>query len=264
MKEANISIFEKLANFVKGYDNNVNTQNSRCMVFYESSEKLIKYPFDCISNFFEPLCVYRIQDNSPFIEQNSVNLIRLSGFYVLKNSQLISLDFSSSTLKKFEKIFYEGAFVVPYDNLLLSLVSIAWKYSFLDIYRCIERLFCISSLEDLYIKLEIKDSLLNFSADIEDHIGWRPKENESLNKLIEESPKEFTDSFRDIEKIVRGSEEGKYGKLIYTIRNSIVHFRPANQNNLSSLNDQHWDTIINSSLSIVEYLYDKYQHKLKT
>ena len=33
-----------------------------------------------------------------------------------------------------------------FENLLFSLVSVSWKHSFLDIYRCIERLFSISFL----------------------------------------------------------------------------------------------------------------------
>ena len=232
-------------------------------IFYEQSDDEDGIDFNCVSKFFEPLCIYKIHENSPFIEQGSVNLTRLSGFYILKNAQLISLGFLPSTLEKFEKIFCEGSEAIPYDNLLLSLVSISWRHSFLDIYRCIERLFCVPALEDFHIKLQIKNSLLQFSADIEEHIDWRPKEKESLNKLFKQSPKEVIDSLKEIKSIVDGTEEGKYGELIYKIRNSIVHFRPANQNILSSLKDRHWDIIINSSLSIVEYLYGKYNLQLK-
>ncbi len=232
-------------------------------IFYESSDELIKYPFDCVSKFFEPLCIYRIDDDCPFAGGEDIDLIRLSGFYILKNRQLISLDFSSNTLDKFERIFFEGSKVIPYENLLLSLVSIGWKYSFLDIYRCIERLFCISALEEFHGKLQITHSILQFSTDIEDHIGWKPKEDESLNKIIKKSPEEATNLLREIRTFIYGEAEGNHGDLIYKIRNSIVHFRGANKAMYSSLNDLHWDKLINSSLLIVEHWYDKYDLQLR-
>ncbi|WP_310485618.1 hypothetical protein [Chamaesiphon sp. VAR_48_metabat_403] len=232
-------------------------------IFYESSDELIKYQFNCVSKFFEPLYVYRIDDDCPFTRGGDIDLIRLSGFYILKNRQLISLHFSSNTLDKFEKVFFEGSTTIPYENLLLSLVSIAWKYSFLDIYRCIERLFCISALEEFHRKLSITDSILQFSTDIEDFIDWRPKEDKSLNKIIERSPEEATNLLREIKTFINGESEGNHGDLIYKIRNSIVYFRGANEAVYSSLNDLHWDKLINSSLLIVEHWYDKYDLQLR-
>jgi hypothetical protein len=233
------------------------------MFFYESSEQTIRYELSSIIKFFEPLCVYKIDNNCPFTGGEDIDLIRLSGFYILKNRQLISLDFSSKTLDKFEKIFFEGSKVIPYENLLLSLVSIAWKYSFLDIYRCIERLFCISALEEFHGKLKITCSILQFSTDIEDHIDWRPKENKSPNKIIEKSPEEVINLLREIKIFIHGESEGNYGDSMYKIRNSIVHFRGVNEALHSSLNDLYWDKLINSSLLIVEHWYDKYDLQLR-
>jgi hypothetical protein len=232
-------------------------------IFYESSDELIKYQFNCVSKFFEPLCIYRINEDCPFTGGEDIDLIRLSGFYILKNRQLISLNFSSNTLDKFEKIFFEGSKVIPHENLLLSLVSSAWKYSFLDIYRCIERLFCISALEEFHNKFQITCSILQFSTDIEDHIGWRPKEEDSLDKIIKKSPQEITNLLQEIKAFIHGEAEGDRVNIIYKIRNSIVHFRGTNKAIYSSLNDLHWDKLINSSLLIVEYWYDKYDLQLR-
>jgi hypothetical protein len=142
-------------------------------IFYESDQLKIKYDFSLVTKFFEPISIYQIQEDSPFVNQDDddIDIIRLSGFYVLKNRQLISLGFSELTLTRFEKIFIEGSKNIPCENLLLSLVSVYWKYAFLDIYRCIENLFCISALEDFHKKLKIADSLLKFSADVENYIG---------------------------------------------------------------------------------------------
>ncbi|MFB2893415.1 hypothetical protein ACE1CI_10920 [Aerosakkonemataceae cyanobacterium BLCC-F50] len=229
------------------------------IMVYGSDNEVIKYEFSEIIHFFEPFSVYRIQEDYPFIE-NDIDLIRLSGFYTLKNSQLITLNFSGETLDKFEQIFFEGAKTIPYENLLFSLFSVSWKYSFLDIYRCIERLFSISFLEDFHKKLQITDPLLKFSADVETYIGWKPKENEAVNKIIDGSPEEAHCLLQEIKRCIDGTGEGKCGELVYKIRNSIVHFRPATQ--CMDLDDKNWDILIRASLYIVEHWYNQYNEQL--
>ena len=230
-------------------------------IFYESKDKIIEYDFSVIANFYEPFSVYQIQKNSPFISQDDINFLRLSGFYTLKTSQLVALNFYRETRDQFEKIFFEGSTNIPYENLLLSLVSVSGKHSFLEIYRCIERLFSISFLENFHQKFRIPDSLRNFSSELESYIGWKPKENEAINKLIDDSPEEASELLREIKKIIDGTEEGKCGDLIYKIRNSIVHFRPATQP--IQLDDKHWDMLIRASLYIVEHWYNHYHEHLK-
>lgn len=230
-------------------------------IFYQLDQKVIKYNFSTIAKFFEPILVYQIQDYSSFISDNSVNITRLSGFYIIKNRQLVSLKFSTQTLHNFEKLFVEGSENIPYESLLFSLVSVYWKYSFLDVYRCIERLFCVSALEVFHRNLKLSDSLLKFSSDVENYIGWKPKENEALSQLIDSSPDEAIQLFREIKAFIDGTEEGKYGDLIYKIRNSIVHFRPATEE--LKLDDANWDKLIDSSLLVIEYWYHKYDAQLK-
>jgi len=230
-------------------------------IFYESDQPIIKYDFSLVAKLFEPISIYQIQEGSPFVNQDDIDIIRLSGFYAIKNRQLISLKFSALTLSTFEKLFIEGSKNIPCENLLLSLVSVYWKYAFLDVYRCIENLFCISALEDLHKKLKIADSLLKFSSDVENYIGWRPKENEALNKLIDNSPEEAISFFQEIKVFIDSQGEGKYGELIYRVRNSIVHFRPATEE--IKLDDENWDKLINSSLLVVDYWYNKYDKQLK-
>jgi hypothetical protein len=89
------------------------------ILYDDPINSIIKYEdFYLISSFFEPFSVYRIQEDSPFLQKNDIDLIRISGFYALKNSQLIALKFSSKTFDKFENIFFEGSKNIPYENLL--------------------------------------------------------------------------------------------------------------------------------------------------
>ncbi|NEQ39696.1 MAG: hypothetical protein F6K40_26965 [Okeania sp. SIO3I5] len=244
----------------------VNPYKIRDEIFYpsesESEDEIIPYEFSKVKDFFEPIFVYKIPENSPFLSLDKINITRISGFCAVKSSQLISLKFSSDTLNQFEKLFIEGSKNIPYESLLFSLVSVSWKYSFLDIYRCIERLFPISALEDLHKKLNlnIKCSLLDFADDIESYIGWKPKENEALNKLINNSPDTARQILRQVKADIEGTKKGNLGNFIYKIRNSIVHFRPATEQ--IKLDDNNWNRLINSSLLVIEYWYAKYEPQL--
>lgn len=231
-------------------------------IFYPSDETIIKYNYSLIAKFFEPISIYQIieESPSPFINEGDINLIRLSGFYILKNRQLICLKFFPLTLSKFEKIFVEGAKNLPYENLLFSLVSISWRHSFLDIYRCIERLFCISFLEEFHKNLKIELSLLKLSSDLENYLNWKPKENEALSKIINNSPQDAINLLKEIKLFIDGKEEN-CSDIIYKLRNSIVHFRPATEE--IKLDEANWDKLIYSCLLVIDHWYSKYDEQLK-
>lgn len=229
-------------------------------IFYESEENIIKYQYTKVLNFFEPLSVYKVQEDFPLTSITDSDIAKLSGLYIIGNSQIQSLNFSRETRDYFERIFLEGAKSIPYDNLLFSLVAVNWKHSFLDIYRCMERLFPIFFLEELHTKLQININLLEFSSNIEKYIGWRPKENEAINQLIDKSPAGAISIFKEIKKWVDGSEDGKCGDLVYKIRNSIVHFRPANE--YIELDEKYWDKLILACLYIIEHWYVEYDNQL--
>lgn len=243
-------------------------------IFYEPDENITKYHYSQVSKFFEPIFVYRVQDECPFIEgindTSTVNIVRLSGFYILKNRQIISLRFEKETIFIFERLFLEGAKNIPFDNLVFSLVSVYWRYSFLDVYKCIERLFSISFLEDLHHDLGIDSSLslLQFSAKIEKYIGWRAEESKAINKLINNSPRNAINLLQEVKRFIDSKQAdtlpSEPGEVIYKIRNSIVHLRPATDlkiiNNI--IDNKHWNKLIRASLLIIEYWYHKYDDQL--
>ena len=236
-------------------------------IFYpRENEDLIRYEFSKIHEFFEPVFVYQINDECPFIKVKSdviqIATVNLSAFYIIQQRQIISLKFRKETLFVFERLFIESVEMMQFDtfeNLLFSLVSVSWKHSFLDVYRCIERLFSISFWQEFYQNLGIKDSLLNFSANIENYTEWRPKEKEAINKLIDKSPEDAINILKEIKNDLDGNSEGNLGEFIYKIRNSIVHFRPATEP--ISINDKNWDKLIRACLLVIEYWYGQYENE---
>jgi len=229
---------------------------------YQTCDKEQEYSghdFSEVSKFFEPILAYQILEESPL---NGDDIIQISGFYICENNKKLSLSFSPETIGIFERVFIEGPSSIPYENLLSSLTSVRWKHSFLDIYRCIEQLFPISRLYDLHQSLGISISLLEFSAKIENSIGWRPKEDETLNKLFDELPTEARKLFSEVRYYLDSTKEGELGTWFYKIRNSIVHYRPATQQ--FELDDENCNKLIRGALLVIEYLYEKYNQKLSS
>ena len=146
-----------------------------------------KYIFNLLAEFVEDKNIERpiLADAKRCIETNDREREWLQKLKI-ENTQSILPRFTTAYFE-FERLFIEGAKNIPFDNLVFSLVSVYWRYSFLDVYRCIERLFSISFLEEIYQDLGIENSLslLNFSVKIEKYIGWRPEEIGSCVPFME-------------------------------------------------------------------------------
>jgi hypothetical protein len=214
------------------------------------------HDYNDVVKYFPKIRIYKILEDSPF---EGEQLDKISGFYITKNKRNLFLKFSQETLDIFEKIFLEGSDYIPYENLLLSLNSTFWKYSFLDVYRCIEQMFPVAKLDELCKNNNISISLFHLSSQMETILNWKPKEEDSLANIIDKSSPEAKQLFNDVKRFLGRSEE-KTEKVVYKIRNSIVHYRPANQQDieLSKLDDINWDKLIRGALLVVMDLYEMY------
>ncbi len=214
------------------------------------------HDYNDVIKYFDKIQIYKISEDSPFKKEQ---LEKISGFYIIKNNHNLSLKFSKETLDIFEKIFLEGSDNIPYENLLLSLNSTSWKYSFLDIYRCIEQMFSIAKLDELCKNNSISIPLIHFSNEMEKILGWKAKEEDSLANIIDNSSPEAKRLFSEVKTSLGGSEDEKIEKFVYKIRNSIVHYRPATQKiALSELDSENWDKLIRGALLVVMNLHTRY------
>lgn len=220
--------------------------------YKEENEDYSGHDFNLIINFFEPFYVYEIRENSPIDKSYT---IRIAGHFICENKERLFLPFSPETICKFEKLFIEGLSGIPYENLLSSLTSIHWKFSFLDIYRCIERLFPVVSLNALHQSVECPVSLFRFSEEVEEKIGWRPKEAEAIRTLLKESPDEARQLLQNVKISLDGISEEEIGSFFYKIRNSIVHYRTSTPI-YAPKNEEGWDNLIKAGLAVIDYWYN--------
>lgn len=114
------------------------------------------------------------------------------------------------------------------STLFRAVTAQHWPHVFLDVYRCLERLFPFPYLERLATRIGHRDvtSLENYAADL---LGWRPKESEALIELFRLISGDGVFGELAAALDIR-SEDGSdhcamVARCLYARRNSVAHFR---------------------------------------
>lgn len=229
-----------------------------------------------IQGFFEDFHVYKIDSDSLLLEQSVKSqkdsirypdISRVLLLYFLDYNPVNNLNFEQKTIEIFYTFAYEGEASIPFDNILDSYLSFSWKYSFLDIYRCLERLFGIPQIFKLYETILPNIIFLNFVNKIEQFISWKPKEEDALKELlnvIKKKLEENVDIFNGFQSVkpkinLNFSEKTQDAVVIYSLRNKIVHFNPKK----IQLEESDWNQVISFCLLSTYLLYKKYGEFLR-
>ena len=227
-----------------------------------------------LENCFPKVSLYKITSKFTVKEE----LHQMLGLVLVKGTNCRLLPYSPDVIKEFEEIFDDGDKNIPFDNLLASYVASDFKFAYLDIYRCIERLQPLYFFKDFYKTLSLKDtSLLKFCEDFYVDTKLEPSLSNSLKKLLESVKTVpiksipiiiwkllifFIESdfivgiiFISLYKSSIKSNEKKID--LYNIRNQIVHLRPNQTNDLIPKEIEEWNKLILNILTIVKELYSQ-------
>lgn len=121
------------------------------------------------------------------VEQETFNLSAYSlyGGWLTNSSSNLSINFIGDTLIKYRQLFEEsfGSFIA--EPLFRSLTSTHHVHSFLECYRCIERLYHVPFVKELLHLTKDDTTTSELAKLIESKLKWRPKEEDALIKLIE-------------------------------------------------------------------------------
>jgi len=216
------------------------------------------HALDEVIEFFENVAVFRIPHDSALPPHD---IYRILGFWTLRNRERIILNISDDTLASLEALVLEGATSVPFLNVVESLHAAHWQHAFLEAYRPVERLFAFDYIENLHKELAITVPLLEFVAKIEEVIGWRPKEDDAIERLCALMPDTASKIFERVKLNGGGVADEKMAKWIYKLRNSVVHFRPSTER--INLESEHWDEILRATFMLVAAIYAKYDGVLR-
>lgn len=228
-----------------------------------------------LKDFFPDVSLYKI--TLKFTQPDELH--QILGLMLVKGTNCRLLPYSEEVIKKFEEIFDDGDKNIPFDNLLASYVASDFKFAYLDVYRCIEKLQPLYFFKEFYKTLSFKDgkSLLKFCDDFYATTKLEPSLSNSLQKLLESVKRvpiksipiiiwqllihliedDFMAGFIFIYCYKYPIKSNAKNFDLYNIRNQIVHLRPNQTNHLIPKGIIEWNELILNILNIVKELYSQ-------
>jgi hypothetical protein len=205
--------------------------------------------------YFEPFAIFEMISGSRIYD---FDLVRTTAYLFGINPKNLILPFSNETMTIFQDICLFGSAKLPYEDILLSLISFNWRYSFLHIYRCLERLLPVCVLSDIYPNYIGNITFEDFALEIKRLTSWQPKEEAAWEHLIENVlPKQNYLSLLAIkQKIVGINDQQSLAKWFYNLRNRIVHRQKGDE--VPRLGDTVWDELIRVCLDMLKVYYQHY------
>lgn len=256
--EVNAGLFtlllsQKLLRFSKGH-NPLEFYNN--ILFQNKEDSYKGHDFLEIDEFIENLLCFRIK----FENYNPNNLLeRFACYYFCIYEENLILNFESETLEFISALSLIGNNKINYSLIIYSLFSTHYKHSFLELYRLVERLMPVSYLKEFYTTSKSELNFIEFTSLLEDVTNWRPKEDQALEKIFDESKSSTISYFVEFKKSLDdGSPE--FQKYFYKLRNSIVHYRANHEE--YKLNNKQWNKLIMCTLILIEEHYDKHKEIL--
>ena len=121
-----------------------------------------------------------------------------------------------------------SATAIPFELLCRAVLDLDPASLFLALYRSLEALYAREQTLSLMSKLGISKDWIEMAQLLEAHLGWRPREESSLESLLRfassESLSRVLSFLGPVERSV-SSPQSAVAKRIYALRNGLVHYR---------------------------------------
>ena len=205
-----------------------------------------------IEVFFPVVQTYKVKDSVAGIPVVNEYLKRLALFALCCHNNLLILDFESSTLQKYIDVIDAGDPNIPVDNLLHSLGSNYWKFCFIDLYRCVERLFVLGWVHNYKTTMNSGLPPQPIYEALKNRFKIVKREDDNINylfSLLSPAALSMLDG-------VRGTMN--HDNYIYQeLRNKIVHYQKDDAviNNISS---DKWNMVVRFMLVAILELYPQF------
>ena len=119
---------------------------------------------------------------------------------------------------------------LPYDELCRSTLDLDPRSLFMSLYRCIEATYAHSKASKLKQELSVEQAWHEIAATLEKVMSWRPLEESSLQSVLSfANPLDLKEvcACLGVELKEDSNIAAAAGRSIYSLRNRIVHYRPA-------------------------------------
>ncbi len=194
----------------------------------ESDPKYSGHDFKEVEKLFPPIQLFEVLQGNPttwnVFFQACINECEVAGSWI--DGKL------SSALRSISELAIER---IPYAMLCKSIFDADPGSFFLALYRCLEWLYWYASARDVVAALKLTTPWPEVASALEDVLSWYPREEQSLVRLMElASAADLTTVLQllDVPGKVYASHSASSqaaARRIYKLRNSLVHYRPAQQ-----------------------------------
>jgi hypothetical protein len=145
---------------------------------------------------------------------------------------------------------------MPYAAICRSIFDADPRSLFMALYRCIEATYSHQSSKQLVEKLGLGISWRQMAEALEDEIGWHPQEAASLNIVLKNTIDDDLEAICRCLRVDVGKDvQVSAGRAIYSLRNSIVHFRPGTKE--ISVDEIDWNHLCELLTNVVFDVFTK-------
>ncbi|MDB9437133.1 hypothetical protein BMF77_04126 [Dolichospermum sp. UHCC 0315A] len=208
-----------------------------------------------LKDYFPSIALYKII--SRFSQKEELS--QITGIVLTQSNGYCLLPYSPEVLQEFKNIFDNGNKYIPFENILASYVASDFKFAYLDLYRCIERLQPLYFFKPFYDKLGLTGkSLEEFYNDFFENTKLEPRFQDSFKKLLESINIDYRYEYPN----KNNEQNTSPSSYLNNLRNQIVHLRPNQKNDLLPETADNWNILILDVLRIVQKLYEDNQNLL--
>lgn len=143
---------------------------------------------------------------------------------------------------------------LPYAAICRSIFDADPRSMFMALYRCIEATYSHQSSRKLINRLGLDLPWHQVAEALEGEIGWHPQEAASLNEVLKYTNEDDLMEICECLRVEIGKDlQASAGRAIYSLRNSIVHFRPGTKE--VDIEDIDWNRLCYQMINVVFHVF---------
>ncbi|WP_156922467.1 hypothetical protein [Azorhizobium doebereinerae] len=223
--------------------------------FKDSGAGYEGHDLDEIEPLFPQPCIYRVTQEEGYHALTD----RVLGSILVRTYFDGPISLEPETVDILTRVFEVDSPLIPFRNIVQGILSISWENLFLETYRCIEQLYGMKRYGMLKTHLNYANSPRELAKIIDEQLSWRPKESEAfvaLAALCDETLVSTVCTGLAVQADTHDKRCSKMAEALYDLRNTIVHYRPANQ--VIYKTDADWNVIVRGVLDMVAHLYNEH------
>lgn len=199
---------------------------------------------------------YLIKEQLPTqTQERHLFIIKILYEHVIQDSSQRVLHFENDTLNAYNAVLNNTCKHVPIEDVFFSLLEKKYKFCYLDLFRCIERLFIVSMTHEFANTLNSSINKENIARFVKQYAGNGHQENQ-IQYLFTLLPREIIDVV--LSTFVANTN---ISKLFYDTRNNIVHYQ-LSENAHDNYTEKQWNSLIQFCLLSINFLYTEFDSYL--